>query len=132
MTGVIEWDLQRGKSFGVHKSAVKSSNFQSDDSWRRVQALMSDAHAPIALCMHGAEMLLYPEATWHRNRLEISLALRAEWPGEHPCELQNHTEKPHGELSTWGPQKGHFKATKQHWNLPTLNNKGRSSESSLE
>lgn len=52
MTGVIECDLQRGKSFGVHKSDVKSSKFQFDDSWRRVQALVADAYFPISQYLH--------------------------------------------------------------------------------
>lgn len=114
MTGVIEWDLQWGKSFRVHKSDVKSSNFQSDDSWRRVQALMSDA--PTAqrwTYMHRAEMLSYPEATWHRNRLEISLALER-WmaKGGPLCAPEPHREASQGAQHTGTPEKRHFNGHK--------------------
>lgn len=41
MTRVIECDLQHDKYFGVPKPGVKSSKFQFNGFWKRVQALTS-------------------------------------------------------------------------------------------
>lgn len=108
MTGVIEWDLRRGKSFGVHKSAVKSSSFQSDDSkpWCPMLTL-----PPLSACTEqrcsATQKQLGTETGWKSN-------LPWGWVvgGASLWAPEPHREASWGAQHMGTPQKSHFNGHK--------------------